>query len=110
MRFQPLEKLINLHDGYARSFKIDNLQLLLRQESGRLCLIEAHCPHRGHPLASGSLVADSIECPLHGYCFSTLNGALKRGGQEACRPLRVYDIVYEGTELGVMLDDDQVTG
>ncbi len=106
MRFQPLEKLINLHDGYARSFKIDNLQLLLRQESGRLCLTESHCPHRGHPLTTGTLANDTIECPLHGYCFSTVNGALIRAEQETCRPLKVYDIVYEGNELGLMLDDE----
>jgi len=29
VRFRALEKLINLHDDYARQFKIDNLHLLL---------------------------------------------------------------------------------
>ena len=55
MRFYPLEKLINLHDSYARNFKIDNLQLLLLQRKGELYLIEGRCPHRGHPLDVASL-------------------------------------------------------
>ncbi len=42
MRFYPLEKLINLHDGYTRQYKIDSLQLLLLQRDGQLHLIEAH--------------------------------------------------------------------
>ena len=56
MRFQPLEKLINLHDGYRPQFKIDSLQLLLIQERGELFLFEANCPHRGHPLAQATIV------------------------------------------------------
>ncbi len=70
MRFYPLEKLINLHDDYVRQFKIDNLQLLLIQRLGELFLMEAHCPHRGHPLAAASIEAGLIQCSLHQYQFS----------------------------------------
>ena len=50
MRFQPLEKLINLHDGYRCRFKIDGLQVLLIQQGGTHYLLEAQCPHKGHLL------------------------------------------------------------
>ena len=56
MRFLGLEKLINLHDGYRREFKIDQLQLLLIQEQGRLYLLESRCPHREHPLLEAPVV------------------------------------------------------
>ena len=55
MRFYPLEKLINLQDGYTRVFKIDSHQLLLLQREGEIHLIESHCPHREHPLDVASI-------------------------------------------------------
>jgi len=106
MRFHTLDKLINLHDDYTRQFKIDDLQLLLIQRLGELFLIEAHCPHRGHPLAGASIEAGNIECPLHQYQFSLKDGCLLHSTEEQCRQLRTFDLVYEGNEIGVMLDEE----
>ncbi len=105
MRFYPLEKLINLHDQYTRRFKIDHLQLLLVQRQGRLHLIEADCPHRGHPLEQADITAGELRCPLHGYLFALGDGRLLHYGEEPCRQLRVREIVYEGNEVGVMLEE-----
>lgn len=105
MRFYPLEKLINLHDDYVRQFKIDNLHLLLVQRHGELFLLEAHCPHRGHPLASAAIASGIIECPLHHYQFALADGRLLRATESPCRALRVFDVVYAGNEVGVMLED-----
>lgn len=105
MRFYPLEKLINLDDGYTGHFKIDHLQLLLLQRGGERYLIEATCPHRAHPLDAASISAGTIQCPLHHYQFSIEHGDLLRATEEPCRGLRVYALVYEGNEVGVMLDD-----
>ncbi|RLQ20392.1 Rieske (2Fe-2S) protein [Seongchinamella sediminis] len=103
MRFYPLEKLINLHDNYSRQFKIDHLQLLLLQRDGQLYLIEANCPHRAHPLDSASIAGNTIECPLHQYRFNLADGRLLQHTEEPCRALKVWDIAYEGVEVGVML-------
>ena len=105
MRFYPLEKLINLHDDYLRQFKIDNLQLLLIQRLGRLFLLEAHCPHRGHALATASITDGTIQCSLHQYQFALADGRLLQATEEPCRGLRVFDVVYAGNEIGVMLDE-----
>lgn len=105
MRFYPLEKLINLHDDYARQFKIDNLQLLLIQRLGKLFLLEAHCPHRGHPLAAASIQGGTIKCSLHQYQFALADGRLLGGTEEPCRSLRTFEVVYVGNEVGVMLDE-----
>jgi len=105
MRFYPLEKLINLHDNYERQFKIDNLQLLLIQRHGELFLMEAHCPHRGHPLAAASIEAGCIRCSLHQYEFSLADGRVLHATEEPCRALRTFEIVYAGNEIGVMLDE-----
>jgi len=104
MRFYPLEKLINLHDNYVRQFKIDHLQLLLIQRHGELFLLEAHCPHRGHPLAAAMIEGNVIACSLHQYQFSLANGYLLHATKELCRALRIFEVVYAGNEVGVMLD------
>ena len=105
MRFQPLEKLINLRDGYSRHFKIDNLQLLLVQQLGELYLFEAHCPHRAHPLNAAAIEDGILRCPMHQYDFSLSDGKLLHATEEPCRGLRIYPIVYEGNEMGLMLEE-----
>ena len=104
MRFYPLEKLINLHDSYSRQFKIDNLQLLLLQRDVELYLIEGRCPHRGHPLDVATLQGGVIQCALHHYQFAIADGRLLHATEERCRGLRTYRVVYEGNEVGVMLE------
>jgi nitrite reductase/ring-hydroxylating ferredoxin subunit len=103
MQFYPLEKFINLYDGYRRVFKIDQHQLLLLQEAGETLLIEARCPHRGHPLDGAEITAGSLRCPLHGYRFELASGALLYASEEPCRALRRYPLVLRDTDLGVML-------
>lgn len=105
MRFYPLEKLINLHDAYSRQFKIDHLQLLLLQRGGERFLIEGHCPHRGHPLDVATFDDGVIQCALHHYRFALADGRLLRASEERCRGLRTFELVYEGNEVGVMLEE-----
>lgn len=105
MRFHPLEKLFNLNDDYTRQFKIDNLHLLLIQRPGGLFLVEAYCPHRGHALVDAVITDEVIECPLHHYRYSLSGGRLLRATEEPCRGLRTYELVYQGSEVGLMLDD-----
>jgi nitrite reductase/ring-hydroxylating ferredoxin subunit len=105
VRFYPLEKLINLHDGYARQFKIDSHQMLLLHSGGELFLIEGRCPHREQVLDGGCIEGDALVCPLHGYRFSIRSGQLLHASEEPCRSLRVYPVQYEGTEVGVLLED-----
>ena len=106
MRFYPLEKLINLHDQYSRQFKIDHVQLLLIQRDAALYLFEARCPHRDFPLAAADVKDGVIRCAQHGYQFAIDDGRLSVATEEPCRGLRTFPIVYEGNEVGVMLDDE----
>lgn len=103
MRFYQLEKFINLHDGYRRTFKIDQHQLLLLQESGEQYLIEALCPHREHPLETASIENHLLRCPLHHYEFDLRNGRVCTATEESCRALRCYELVTRDKDVGVML-------
>ncbi|MEQ8802720.1 Rieske (2Fe-2S) protein [Haliea sp.] len=105
MRFQPLEKLINLHDGYRRHFRFDALALLLLQDQGEVYLIEPRCPHREHPLENARIEHGMLECPLHHYRFALTDGRLLRASEESCRNLKTWALVYEGNEVGLLLPD-----
>lgn len=103
MQFYSLEKLINLHDGYRKVFKIDHIHLLLIQINGQLHLLESFCPHRGHPLSESDIYSDKLRCPLHGYEFSIPQGLLIKQTEEPCRGLKTYEVIYQEKEVGVLL-------
>ncbi len=105
MRFVPLDKLINLHDGYRKSFRIDYHQLLLLQVEGQHFLIEAVCPHQEHPLSEAWVGENCIECPLHGYRFALNSGDLVYASEEPCRGLKTWQVAYEGAEVGVAWEE-----
>lgn len=103
MRFYCLDKLINLYDGYRQSFKIDHYNLILLQVAGERYLIDSLCPHRGHALITAELHGEEIRCPLHGYRFQLGSGTVNYASEEPCRSLKHYELVYQQTEIGVML-------
>ncbi|MBD2859241.1 Rieske 2Fe-2S domain-containing protein [Spongiibacter sp. KMU-158] len=103
MQFYQLERLINLHDGYRKQFKIDHYSLLLLQLEGRPYLIESQCPHREFPLSAANVSGEHLVCPQHGYRFDIRSGDLIHATEEPCRGLRRYELVYRDNVLGVML-------
>ena len=102
MRFVALEKLINLHDGYRREFRIDHYLLLLLQLDGDRYLVGGTCPHQEHRLFEGWVGEGCIECPLHNYKFSLTNGQLLHATEEQCGPLKIWQLEYEGSDVGVL--------
>lgn len=105
MRFISLEKLINLHDGYRREFRIDHHKLLLLQVDGERYLIAATCPHQEHPLSEGWVGNGCIECPLHNYRFSLLDGRVLQATEGGCAALKTWRLEYEGADVGVLWED-----
>lgn len=98
MAYRPLEKLINLYDGYRKVINVNGRQLLLLQEDGNPRLIDRHCPHAGQVLDGASVNDDLLICPKHLIQFSVQDGA-PRGAD--CGPLGVHNLVYEGNSVGV---------
>ncbi len=103
MRYYALEKLINLHDGYRKTFKIDEHHLLLVQEEGVRFLIESYCPHREHSLLDATVFGDTITCPHHSYQFDLATGEVLRATEEPCRSLRRYSLVEQDRDVGIIL-------
>jgi nitrite reductase/ring-hydroxylating ferredoxin subunit len=98
--FYPLERLINIYDGYQRGFTINGRSLLLVQENGRCYLLDNHCPHQQAPLTHATLHNGSLRCPVHGMQFDLLTGKSADGCSQS---LQFVSIIYEGNQLGVDL-------
>ena len=98
MAFRSLEKLINLHDGYRRVFRVGVGEVLLLQEQGERWLIGRHCPHAGQALDEAAVEDGTVRCPRHGYCFSLATGSAL---EAPCADLPVLPLVYDGNRVGV---------
>lgn len=102
MTFYALEKLINLHDGYKKAFKVAGRDLLLVQENGKAYLIKNSCPHMGVMLTSATLHPEgSIRCKAHGIEFQLESGRAVGPLANTLECLYKYEIAYDGPNLGV---------
>ena len=98
--FHPLERLINLYDGYRRVFRVGSQQLLLIQEDGRLYLLNDQCPHLGVSLSQASYDQGRLRCRGHGIEFDLATGQPAAANQR-CPALTFYTLSYDGNEVGV---------
>lgn len=98
--FYPLERLMNLHDGYQRAFSVAGHALLLLQDEGRCILLLNQCPHQQADLSRASVDRGVLRCPVHGMRFDLRTGVSPDGCEQR---LRFLPIIYEGNQLGVDL-------
>ena len=85
--------------GAAEVVDAEEADLLRVRVEGTEYEVEAHCPHRGGPLADGQLLGPFLRCPWHGATFDVRTGRRLRG--PACPDLatRVRSVT-EVTEGG----------
>jgi|SRR5437868_12268538 len=96
--FVPLERLINLDEGYRRTFQVGGRSLLLLVLDNQPLLIEDSCPHRGAPLSAGTVVGNVLRCARHGMEFQLPGG---RALQPSCPGLNMLKLAYEGDRIGI---------
>ena len=101
MRFLPLDKLINVQEGYRKRFKIDSTDLILSKENNQILAFGAVCPHQEQSLEEGQIEDGIIFCPPHQFAF-----ALNTGEHTArhCQSLPNYEVHSEGNEVGILID------
>lgn len=79
-----------------------------RTEEGKAVALSGRCPHRGFPLAQGSLVGNDIECGYHGLAFRADGSCSRIPTQKAipasCR-LQAYPVVEDWMWLWVWAGD-----
>ena len=75
-REQPIGYLSQIPRGEGRTFDVDGLRIaVFHTRGGEVFATQAHCPHRGGPLADGLTDETSVVCPLHDRIYDLRTGA-----------------------------------
>ena len=54
--------------------------VVFRTMSGKVCIMDAYCPHMGaHFAYGGTIEGETVRCPFHGFCFDTKGDCTKTG-------------------------------
>jgi nitrite reductase (NADH) small subunit len=92
--------------GEGRAFGVDGEQVaVFRLRDGTLRALSAVCPHRGGPIADGTIDRQVVMCPLHQHAFSLETGCSSTGAE----PLRTYS-VQEDAEQNIVLEYPHIRG
>jgi nitrite reductase (NADH) small subunit len=61
--------------GEGRNFEVGGRRVaVFRSREGHFFATQAHCPHRGGPLADGLVGGTTLVCPLHEWRFDLVTG------------------------------------
>ena len=75
------EDVLELSDlglGAIKEVELSNgYKILLANNNGAISALASKCTHYGAPLAKGDRIGNTIRCPWHGACFSTITGDIE---------------------------------
>ncbi|MET4589459.1 Rieske (2Fe-2S) protein [Arthrobacter sp. 754] len=90
--------------GEGRAFAVDGEQVaVFRLRDGSLRALAAVCPHKGGPIADGTIDNEVVICPLHQHAFELATGCSTTGTE----PLRAYRVDTDG-DRNLVLETGQV--
>ncbi|RJG09280.1 Rieske (2Fe-2S) protein [Pseudomonas cavernicola] len=98
--FVALERLLNLEEGYRRTFQVAGRSLLLMVVEQQPVLLENRCPHQGAPLHNATVLGRVLRCARHGSEFDLFTGQALNAH---CAGLTRLTLVYDGDRIGVDL-------
>jgi nitrite reductase (NADH) small subunit len=76
--------------GEGRSFMVGDVEVaVFRARGEEVFATQARCPHRGGPLADGTVGGAVVQCPLHGFKFDLETGKPVDNDCSALETLRV---------------------
>ncbi len=71
-RLGPVEQI---PPGEGRGFLVAGVEIaVFHTRDGHVFATQAHCPHKGGPLADGLTDGATVVCPLHDRAFSLISG------------------------------------
>ncbi|WP_190987631.1 Rieske (2Fe-2S) protein [Pseudarthrobacter sulfonivorans] len=92
--------------GEGRAFGVDGEQVaVFRLRDGSLRALSAVCPHKGGPIADGTIDRQVVMCPLHQHAFELDTGCSTTGAES----LRTYDIQIDPAQ-NIILQSIQGAG
>jgi nitrite reductase (NADH) small subunit len=89
-------------DGGLRSFEVEGREICVANDGGRYAAVDNVCPHRGGPLAEGSIEDGCVLCPWHAWAFSLASGAASHDGAQT---VEVFPLEIQGSDVKVALGE-----
>jgi 3-phenylpropionate/trans-cinnamate dioxygenase ferredoxin subunit len=111
--FVHLTSIEGLDDGSMKQVDAEGHEFLVARIGDAYVVSDARCPHLHGHLAKGTLEGSVLTCPVHHSQFDLTDGSVVRwtdftGAVKSVaefarhpRPLRVYEVSVEGSELSV---------
>lgn len=85
--------------GLLQEFNAGGYPVCVANDESRFAAVNGLCPHRGAPLAEGTIQDGKLLCPWHAWEFDLQTGR-ESGG---CEPVAVYALQMEGNDVFVLL-------
>ena len=104
MSYVTVAQAEEIPDGEGRAYALGEKEIAIFNCGGSYYAVDNICSHEYAQLHEGYFDSDdcSIECPLHGSLFDLRTGQART--LPATRPVAVYQVRLEGTEIQVALD------
>ena len=87
-------------DGKAKEFSVHGLTLCVAKLRGKPFALDNVCPHRGGPLAEGTIEHGKVVCPWHQWEFNLITG-VSTHSQSA--KVATYELQLQGSEVMVKI-------
>jgi nitrite reductase/ring-hydroxylating ferredoxin subunit len=99
LSFVSVARQADIADGTAIKVEINGLQIAVFHVDGEFYATDEICSHAYASLAEGYIVDGTVECPLHGACFSLKTGEALSA--PATDPIGTYPLRIENGEIFV---------
>ena len=99
MGYLRVSKVEEILPGQARSFEVEDLQVLICNVDGELYAIEDVCTHDEASFVQGELDGCEIECPRHGARFDVRTGEVLE--PPAYEPIQTFKVRIENGMIQV---------
>ena len=104
MTFAKVAKVEDLKPNTSKAVDAGGKSIAIFNVDGKFYAIDQTCPHKGGPLAEGTVEDMSVQCPWHGAIFSLETGT---GISGPCgNGVHSYQTRVTGDDLEVDIGDD----
>jgi nitrite reductase/ring-hydroxylating ferredoxin subunit len=103
--FTPVLASAALAEGTMRRVRVNESDVLLVRQHGRVCALAHSCAHLGGPLSEGSLQDGAVVCPWHGSTFRLEDGTVVNGPSTHPQPRFAVRERDGQIEVGPTLED-----
>lgn len=87
-------------EGEAKEFRVQGLTLCVAMFHGKPLALDNVCPHRGGPLAEGTVDHGKIVCPWHQWEFKLATGISTHSDRAK---VATYELMQQGAEILVKI-------